>query len=181
MLQKKRGSMSFLRNFTKSPSGYNLTQMNNFSPEQMELFKSLFSHLSPESQTAKLASGDQSVFSQIEAPAMRQFQQLLGQNASRFSGLGMGARRGSGFANLQNQSTSDFAQDLSSRRQMLQRQALMDLMGLSNQLLSQRPYENVLTPKKSSFLDQLGIGLAGGLGQGLGTGLTGGLGNLFGF
>ena len=43
----------------------------------------------------------------------------------------MGARRGSGFQNSQNQITSDFAQDLQANRQNLQRQAIQDLRGLA--------------------------------------------------
>jgi len=38
-------------------------------------------------------------------------------------------------------------------------------MGMSNQLLGQRPYEQFVTPKQLSYLQQLGLGLAGGAGQ----------------
>ena len=47
-------------------------------------------------------------------------------------------------------------------------------MGFSNTLLGQRPEENFLVEKPQSFLSQLGIGLAGGLGQAAGSWLTGG-------
>ncbi len=61
--------------------------------------------------------------------------------ASRFSGFGMGARRGSGFQNYQNQATADFAQDLQSKRLSLQQQAIKDLHGMSQDLLGNEPYD----------------------------------------
>ena len=151
----------------KIPKGYKAGQTQNFTPEQMQLFQQLFSQVSPDSYTSRLAGGDESMFQEMEAPAMRQFNQLQGQNASRFSGMGMGARRGSGFQNEMSQSTSDFAQDLQSKRQGLQRQAIMDLMGMSNSLLHEKPYEQYLEPKekkKSGWggLAGAGVGAVGG-------------------
>src|ERR1700677_4482110 len=96
----------------KAPKGSSFA--SNYTPQQQSLFENQFSHVDPNSYTSRLASGDQSMFQEIEAPALRQFNELQGQNASRFSGMGLGARRGSGFQNYQNQATSDFAQDLQS-------------------------------------------------------------------
>lgn len=143
----------------KIPSGYKKGTLQQFTPQQMQLFQQLFSNVGPESYLSRLAGGDQSLFEEIEAPAMRQFNQLQGQNASRFSGMGLGARRGSGFQNAQNQATSDFAQDLQSRRQELQRQAIQDLMGLSSNLLNQRPYENQLVKKSKPWWQELLLGI----------------------
>lgn len=154
--------------------GYRFFEKPQFTPEQMELFKSLFGQLGPESFLGKLSSGSPEMFEQLEAPALRQFGALQGNIASRFSGMGSGARRSSGFQNTLNQASSDFAQQLQSQRLGLQRQALQDLLGLSSQLLGQRPYEQFVTPKNKSFLQELGLGITGGLGQGLG-GLLGGL------
>lgn len=150
----------------KAPSGYSMSKIKQFTPQQMELFSSLFSHVLPQSFLSRLSGGDQSMFGEMEAPALRQFNQLQGQLASRFSGMGTGGRHSTGFQNTMSSAASEFAQDLQSRRQDLQRQALMDLMNLSSTLLGQRPFETVLTPKqqKPSFLQSLG----GGLGQGLG-------------
>lgn len=141
----------------KIPKGYEQGQLQQFTPEQMNLFQSLFGHLQPDSFLSKLAAGDEQIFQQAEAPALRQFGQLQGQLASRFSGMGMGARKGSGFSNTMNQATSDFAQDLQSRRMDLQRQAIQDLLGLSTDLLGQRPSEKFLVEKqqKPSFWQQL--------------------------
>jgi hypothetical protein len=143
--------------------GYRHFKTQTFTPEQMQLFSQLFGQVGPESFLAKLAGGDQSMFEQLEAPAMRQFQGLQGQLASRFSGMGTGARKSSGFQNTANQAASDFAQQLQSQRLGLQRQALGDLMGFSNQLLGQRPYEQFAQPKGRSFLEDLTLGtIAGG-------------------
>jgi len=161
----------------KTPKGYSMGRIQNFTPQQMQLFQQLFSNVSPDSFTSRLAGGDQSAFEQMEAPALRQFGALQGNIASRFSGMGSGARRSSGFQNTQTQGASDFAQDLASRRQGLQRQALLDLMGLSEGLLNQRPYEQFLTKKPQSFFQSLLGGLAPALGQGLGNAIgTGGFG-----
>jgi hypothetical protein len=143
----------------KIPKGYEAGSTNNFTPEMMDLFRQMFSHVDPESFTSKLASGDQAGFEEMERPALRQFNQLSGQNASRFSGMGMGARRGSGFQNFQNQAASDFAQDLASKRMGLQRQAIQDLSSMSNSLLGQRPQENFLVPKQKPWWQELLMGV----------------------
>jgi hypothetical protein len=155
----------------KIPKGMELGQIQQFSPEQMQLFQKLFSHVGPDSFLSRIAGGDQGAFADTEAPALRQFSGLQGNIASRFSGMGTGARRSSGFQNTMNQASSDFAQDLQSRRQSLQQQALHDLFGMSNQLLSQRPTEQFLSEKKPSFLESLlgGLGNLGGQTAGLGS------------
>jgi len=132
--------------------------MPQFNPEQMQLFQQMFSHVGPDSYLSKLAGGDEESFNQMEAPAMRQFQGLQGQLASRFSGMGMGARRSSGFQNTMSQASSDFAQDLASKRHSLQSDAIRQLMGMSGELLGQRPYENALIQKQPQFWQQLLLG-----------------------
>jgi hypothetical protein len=160
------------------PKGYNLGQLQQFGPEQMELFKSLFSQVSPDSYTSRLAGGDESLFNEMEAPAYRNFNDVLGGLSSRFSGGdlsggrgSLSARRSSGFQNATTSAASNFAQDLQSQRQGLQRQAIQDLMGMSNTLLGQRPQEKFLAQnpqKQNSFLQQLLLGLSSGVGQGFG-------------
>ena len=136
--------------------------MQQFTPEQMKLFQSMFGQLGPDSFLGKLASGDQSQFEQLEAPAWRQFQEAQGGLASRFSGAGMGGRHSSGFQNAANQQSMDFASQLQSQRMGLQQQALQSLMGMSNQLLQQRPYEQFT---KQPFWQELVGGAAGGITQ----------------
>jgi len=155
------------------PKGYQQGQLQQFTPEQMQLFQQMFGHLGQGSFLSKLAGGDESQFEQLEAPALRQFGELQGGLASRFSGMGSGARRSSGFQNVMNQASGDFAQQLQSQRLGLQRQALMDLMGMSESLLGQRPYQKFLTEKQVPFWQKLLEGGLGGLSGGIGTGLGG--------
>jgi len=161
----------------KIPKGYAAGQLQQFSPEQMQLFRQLFGQVGPESYLSQLAGGSQEGFEQQEAPALRQFNELQGNIASRFSQGGggqgaLGARRSSGFQNYQNQASSNFAQDLSSKRQDLQRQAINDLMGISSNLLAQKPFERTLTEKPKpwwqSLLSTFGSSLASEAGKSLG-------------
>lgn len=164
----------------KLAGGFRQGQVTNFSPEQMKLFQSLFSHVGPGSYTSRLAGGDESLFEEMEAPQMRQFQGLLGQLGSRFSQPAEGAlsaRRSSGFQQAGSAATQQFAESLQSRRQELQRQAIADLMGMSRDLLHEQPYENYKygpEKKQQSFLEKLFQGLPGLAGAGIG-GLFGGL------
>lgn len=180
------GQASTGKNFReKIPSGYKAGALQQFTPEQMQLFQQMFSQVSPDSYLSRLAGGDEELFSQMEEPALRQFSQLQGGLASRFSQGGgspggrqqaLGARRSSGFQNTTNQYASDFAKDLAGKRQELQRQAIMDLMGLSENLLGQRPYERFLTQKeekKSGLGGLLGAGIGGLAGSFTGRPLTG--------
>lgn len=155
------------------PKGYQKGQMSQFTPEQMQLFQGLFGNVGQGSYLSRLAGGEQGIFDQIEAPAMRQFGELQGNIASRFSGMGSGARKSSGFQNTMNQASTDFASQLQSQRMGLQRQALQDLMGMSESLLGQRPYEKFLTEKQTPFWQKLAEGTIGGLAGGFGTGFGG--------
>lgn len=116
-------------------------RFQQFTPEQMNLFQQMFGQVGPESYLSRLAGGDEEMFNQIEAPALRQFGALQGNIASRFSGMGMGARKSSGFQNEMGAAGANFAERLQAQRMGLQRQAIMDLMGLSQNLLGQRPYD----------------------------------------
>ena len=164
------------------PSGYKAGRIQNYTPEQMKLFKGLFSHVAPGSYTARLAGGDESLFNQIEQGAMKQFGEFQGQNASRFSANGMGNRHGSAFQNSNSQASADFASQLQQQRHGLQQQAIQGLMGMSNTLLNQRPYENFLTQKQHqpSFLDNLIGGGAPLVGAGIGGFFGGPAGAAFG-
>lgn len=159
----------------KIPKGYSYGQVAQYTPDQMKLFQSLLSQLGPDSYLSRLAGGDQSLFEEMEAPALRQFSGLQGNIASRFSGMGLGARHSSGFQNTMTSAASNFAQDLQSRRQDLQRQAIRDLQGMGSELLSQRPYQRTLTQKPKSFLQELLLSGVEGFGKGSGGSASGDL------
>jgi len=134
----------------KIPKGYSAGRLQQYTPEQQSLYQSLFPYVSPGSGLAQQAQGSDEGFAPHEDYAKRQFQEFSGDLASRFSGLGQGAmsaRRGSGFQNQATQGAQDFASKLAMQRQGLQRQALMDLMGLSESILGQRPEEQFLVKK----------------------------------
>lgn len=136
-------------------TGYKSASIQQFTPEQQELFSQLFSQVSPQSFTSRLAGGDQSAFGELEAPALKQFGELQGSIANRFSGAGMGARRSSGFNQAQTTAAQDFAQQLQAQRLGLRRQAMQDLMSNSQMLLGQRPQENFLIPEKTPWWQSL--------------------------
>jgi len=159
------------------PKGHRAGQLQQFTPEQLQLFQSLFSQLGPDSDLFKMASGDQSFFDEMERPALRDFGALQGNIASRFSGQGMGARRSSGFQNTMNQEGSDFAQRLAANRQSLSRQALQDLFQMSNMLMNEKPFERIISGKEQKepgFWQQAGSGFAQSAGKSAGEKLFGG-------
>ncbi len=132
------------------PQGFHRAQLSQYTPEQMQLFKQMFGAVDPESYLGKVAGGDESYFDEMEAPAWRQFQEAQGQLGSRYAQMApgaMSAKNGSGFQNAAGQLGSDFAMNLASRRRDLQRQAIMDLQGLSTNLLGQRPVDRTLVEK----------------------------------
>lgn len=158
-----------------SGTGFRNLQTQSFTQPQMELFGRLFSNVSPESFLSKISQGDEGAFQQAEAPGWRALGEAQGMLGSRYSQMApgaMSAQGGSGFQNAQNSLSQNFAESLQSRRMGLQSQALRDLMGMSESLLGQRPYETDYLQereKKDSFLKQLVLGLAGGGAQGLGS------------
>lgn len=149
----------------KRPHGYSQFSMNQYTPQQQKLFGQQFNQVGQGSYLDRLAGGDESLYAEQEAPALRQFNELQGNMASRFSGQGMGARNSSGFQNSMNAASQDFAGQLQANRQNLRRQAILDLMGISDQLLGQRPVERGLVQKPAK---------KGGWGETVGT-LFGGM------
>ena len=76
------------------PKGSKQYNVSRYTPQQTDLFNSLFSQVGQGSYLGRLAGGDQSIFDQIEAPAKRQFGELQGDIASRFSQPFQGAMAG---------------------------------------------------------------------------------------
>jgi hypothetical protein len=128
-------------------TGYKLAQTQTFTPEQMQLFSSMFGNVGPDSYLSRLAGGDQSQFAELEAPAIQQFQRFQGQLADRFtgsSGRGQLSSRGSSFQNAQNTAAQQFASQLQAQRMGLRNSAIQQLHQMSQDLLSQRPYQQYL-------------------------------------
>jgi len=149
-----------------------------FTPEAMQLYEQAFGQLKPGSYLSRLAGGEQGLFEEMEAPAMRQFAGMQGQLASRFSGLGLGGRHSSGFQNEATSAASNFAQDLQGRRQALQMQAIRDLHGMSRDLLGdyqQEPQQSRLQQILAGALPLVGAGI-GSFGGPLGMAAGGAIG-----
>ncbi len=167
---------------TGAPSGYNVKQVSNFSPEMMNMFKMLLGKTQGGlgggglDWLSKLAGGDEASFQQAEAPMHNAFNQKLGDIGSRFAN--MGAVDSSAFQNATSGAASQFGQELGANRINLQQGALDRLLGLSQNLLGQRPHENILQPKKQGFdwggllggvLGSFGGPALGALGSGVGS------------
>lgn len=156
----------------KIPSGYRVARTQQYTPEQMQLLQQGLQNVGPDSYLSKLAGGgDEEMWNQLEAPALKQFSGLQGQTASRFSQGGTGSRRSSGFQNTMGQQGADFASQLQSNRMNLTRQAQQDLHNMSQQLLSNRPYDTQLAEKgegKKNFWQKAAGGVlrAGGTAAG---------------
>lgn len=140
----------------KAPSGYKTGQLQQFTPEQLKLMNKLFPYLGEEGFLSKLISGDEEEFGKLEAPALRQFSGLQGNIASRFSGMGTGGRKSSGFQNTMTAAGSNFAQELQAQRLGIKDKALEDLMKYSGMVLGQRPYENYLIKKPKKWWQTAG-------------------------
>jgi len=158
----------------KIPSGSRAYQMQQYTPEQMEMLNQGYESVGPDSYTSRLAAGDEGLFDEMEAPAHRQFAEQQGRTASRFSAGGdLGARRSSGFQNEMSAAGSNFAQDLQSQRQSLQRQAIGDLHNMRHSLMGERPYDRWVENKR----EKQGTGwgsIAGGVIGAVGGGFVGG-------
>lgn len=142
-------------------SGYDIVQAPRYSQDKMRQMEELRGIIEPGykqglGDMSRLAGGDQSYFEQLEAPAMRQFGELQGNIASRFSqggdlgagGAGsMGARHSSGFQNTMSGQASNLAERLMGQRMGLQQNALSQLSGLYSEL-TQDPYEMYIEEKK---------------------------------
>lgn len=137
-------------------TGYKQVSLGTLNPEQQGLFSQLMGGLQPGlgeglSQLGKMAAGDQSQFQQMEAPAMRQFAGLQGSLASKFSGMGSGGRRSSGFQNTMGEAGAGLAESLASRRMDFQRDAIQQLLGLSKDLLSRDTFDTFLMPQQNKI------------------------------
>lgn len=137
----------------KTPSGYSRGAINNLSPDQQQLWQRLFQGSQGGvdqgvQNLSRLAGGDEEMFNQLEAPALRQFSQLQGGIASRFSGMGTGGRKSSGFQNTISGAGTDLAERLQGQRMSLQQNATDQLMRLSQQLLGTQMQDKFLYEKK---------------------------------
>lgn len=135
-------------------AGYRLKQKPNFTPDQMKLFQQLLGGAQGGlggglDYLGKLAGGDEEAFQEMEKPAYSAFQGQLGNIGSRFAGAG--AIGSSAFQNATAGAAKDFAEDLGAKRHGIQMGALDKLLGLSERLLGQQPYESFYEKQRTGF------------------------------
>lgn len=124
-----------------APRGAN--QISTMSPQQQQLFSSLIGKLGGGAgqgvdYLSRLAGGDQSMFSEMEAPAYSAFNKQLGNIGSRFADVG--AIGSSGFQNATSGAAAQLGESLASKRGELQRGAIERLLGLSSELLGKQTF-----------------------------------------
>lgn len=99
-----------------------------------------------------MAKGDQGMFEQLEAPAMRQFQQQIAPGiASRYAGSGISGS--SGMQNALASAGGNLAQDLQAQRMGLMRQSMQDVLHLGNTLLGTPTQQFGLYQKENMLRD----------------------------
>lgn len=149
-----------------TPMGMGNYAINQYTKGQEGLFANQFQQLNKGSYLDRLAGGDEELYNEIEAPEFKKYNTEMGQLSSYFSGMGMGGRKSSGFQNAASQSASDFSSNLQKNRSEMRNQAIKNLMGLSDQVLSQRPQERGLTenPPDDRSWDKFAGAAIGGIG-----------------
>lgn len=148
--------------------GRKVERIQNYTPQQMKLFQNQFGMLGPDSYLYRLAQGDPQLMEEMERSNLREFTGTMGNLASRFSGQGTGGRHSSGFQLASGAEARNLQERLAAQRGQMQQQAIKDLMGLSNQILGQNPYDTFLTEPKKNFWNQAIGGLAPLAGAGIG-------------
>lgn len=163
-------------------------QFETLTPQQRDLFGQLFGGLGGEGglqqqgfgALSNLLGGNQQFLEQLQAPALRQFQeQTIPGIAERFSGAGSGAQGSSAFGQQLGAAGAGLAEQLAGQRAELGMQGQQSgIQGLLSLLgLSQTPqFGTAFQPGKEGALGGLLGGVGSGLGSALGSAATGGLG-----
>lgn len=139
-------------------SGYQLRNTPLLTSEQFQLFNNMLQGLGINPQRGlqslgKLAAGDAAAYEQIEAPAYRSFDKLLGQISSRYAG--QNAIGSSAYENAMSGAGAELAENLAANRYNIQQNALQQLLGQSQNLLGQRLFENQLIQKGPSKSERI--------------------------
>lgn len=108
----------------------------------------------------QLLSGDETIFQQLEQPAIRAFEEDIAPGiAERFSGAGAGAQGSSAFQQQLATAGSRLAQSLGEQRTGLRMSALDRVLSQLDRPLGYQPYSQAYVPKQSGFLQEFGLGL----------------------
>lgn len=133
-------------------SGQQYVQIPNFDAGQQQLYQGGINAAnqgggfqSTIDFLQKLAGGDESSFSQLEAPAYRAYEKNIGSLANRFAGYG--ALDSSSFRNAAQEQASTMGENLASQRMGIQDQATQRLLQLFQGLLQQKPTSSGYLPE----------------------------------
>ena len=153
----------------KPPKGYEaFSTLNPQQSQMMNMLMQLFSGQGgqmggPMGQLQQLLSGSPEATKQFEAPLMRQFnEQTVPGLAERFSGMGAGAQRSSGFQQALGQAGAGLSEQLGSLRGGMQMQGLQGLMQMMQSMMGTQTQG--LVPKQKPWWQ----GLLNATGEGLG-------------
>lgn len=114
----------------------------------------------------QLLSGDETIFRQLEQPAIRAFEEEIAPSiAERFSGAGAGAQGSSAFQQQLATAGSRLSQSLAEQRTGMRMSALDRILGQLDRPLGYQPYQQTFVPKQSGFLEELGLGIPGAIGR----------------
>ncbi len=152
------------------PKGYKPFSLPTMDPQSAALHDQLVKLIGPGAGSSvdflsKIAGGNEGAFQQSEAPAWNALESGMGMAGTRYSNLGMGAQRSSGFKQAMGGMVGQFGQDLQSRRMALQQQAMQSLLGMSQSLMGTPTQSYGMAQKAPSFWEQLLPSLMGGMGS----------------
>lgn len=158
------------------PQGYDTFNYETMGGGQKQLYDYLQSMMMNQGGKGMqnlfgMAGGDQDLYSQLEAPAMRQFQQQIAPGiANRYTGSGL--KGSSGFENSLANAGSNLAENLQSQRMGYQQHAMDRVMELMERLTGMSTNQAGLVQKPQtdwagmfSSLANTGLSMIPGLSQ----------------
>lgn len=152
------------------------SEVSTLNPQQEQIFNmlsSLFGGLGQQggNYLSELLSGDSESFDRFAAPYKRQFEEeIVPGIAERFAGVG--GLSSSGFQQALGQAGAGLTENLASMREQLRSQIPGQIFSNLQNILGQQTRALVPKQKSRSFLQELLLGLSGGLGQAGGSFLT---------
>lgn len=115
---------------------------------------------------SRLLGGDESIFRELEAPALRQFsEQIVPGLAERYTAMGEGGQSSSAYQQQLAAAGARLAQDLAGQRAGYRMSALDRLLSQAGQTMQASPYD--LVPRTPGFFES-GLGAIGRSLPGLG-------------
>ena len=156
----------------KVPKGFDMYSLPTMGGGQKDIYDLISSHFKSGAgdifqKLFGLAKGDEGTFAQMEAPALRQFQQQIAPGiAQRYSGTGIGAS--SGMQNSLANAGANLAENLQAQRSGLMERSMQNVLGLGERLLGTQTQQFGLVQKENMLRDLMKIlGMAGGQAAGI--------------